>query len=132
MIKRTLSTTSSTFHRFPAPQSVVQRYLLQMRRASVYTVDVTVDSCHGNGQAIFRTRVHWIMPSSVEQTARRIGRWRWPNRSHAVYLPLEPILTTFGHRRVNAFLKTQKQKRSPKLMSRSGTSDTSNLYVWNK
>jgi len=38
----TLGTAPSTFHRFPTPQSVVQRYLLQMWCTPVNAVDVAV------------------------------------------------------------------------------------------
>lgn len=106
-LKLTLVASSPTFHRFSAPQPIVQRNFLQMRRAAVDAVNVTVDS-HRVGHTVFRARIYGIVSGSVEQAAGRISGRRRSHRN-PVHLPLEPIFTTLGHGRVDAFLKKRKK-----------------------
>jgi len=50
--------------------------------------------------------IYRIMPASPEQP-RRICGAGGPNGSHAIQLPLEPVLPSFYQRRVNALLRQQ-------------------------
>lgn len=105
----TLGAASPAFHRFPAPQPVVQRDFLQMRRAPVDAVRYVVAvGPRRIRQPVLRARVHWIVPGPVEQTTGRVCGRRRPHRSHPMNLPLEPVFAAFGHGRVHAFLVPNK------------------------
>lgn len=84
-----------------------------MRRAAVDAVNVAVDS-RRVGQTVFRARIHGIVSGSVEQAAGRVSGRRRSHRN-PVHLPLEPIFTTLGHGRVDAFLRKRKKKRTQEI-----------------